>query len=71
VRGFNPDKERANIQKVCDYIRDRRAEYLGEACKKEDGLDIPKAIEKLKRFALELGLGPGKVLEKQTGDAIA
>jgi len=26
VRGFNPDKERANFQKVCYYILDRRAE---------------------------------------------
>ena len=63
VAGFNPDKERANFQKVCDYILDRRAEYLGETCKKDRGLDINKAMGKLKRYALELGLDPQQVLK--------
>jgi hypothetical protein len=63
VAGFNPSKGRANFQKVCDYILDRRAEFLGEnrpnACPRARN----EALSKLKRYAVELGLDPKTALE--------
>ena len=63
VAGFDPSKERANFQKVCDYILDRRSEHLGLAKVQDEGIDQREALLKLKRFALELGLDPVVALE--------
>ena len=65
VAGFNPEKERANFQKVCDYILDRRAEYLGQARKRRKPHDTARAMVKLHRYALELGLDPNLVLNSE------
>ena len=62
VPGFNPDKERANFQKVCDYILDRRAEYLGKVRKGNGGLKYARAITELRRYALELGFDPQRLI---------
>ncbi len=67
VPGFNPAKERANFQKVCDYILDRRAEYLGFTKKEETGTDFDASLIKLKRYALELGLDPREAFEVLAG----
>lgn len=62
IPGFNPAKERANFQKVCDYILLRRAEYLGEVKRKSEEVDKQQAMEKLRKYASELGLDPSEVL---------
>ena len=55
----NPVKERVNFQKVCDYILDQRATYLGE--------DQESArLERLKQYALELGFEPEEALRRLT-----
>ena len=59
VASFNPVKERVNFQKVCDYILDQRATYLGE--------DQESArLERLKQYALELGFEPAEALRRLT-----
>jgi hypothetical protein len=68
VAGFNPDKERANFQKVCDYILDRRAEYLGKKRKKDEARNYIQALIKLERYALELGLDPKKELKRASNN---
>ena len=65
VPGFDPSKERENFQKICDYILDRRSEFLGQGKVDEDGLNQAEALTKLKRFALELGLDPVAVLASE------
>lgn len=63
VRGFNPEKDRKNFEKVCSYILERRAEYLGEKKRNDRGFSHDVALQKLKRYALELGLDLGEVVE--------
>ena len=63
VPGFNPAKERANFQKVCDYILDRRAEYLGLIRKPEEKFDFEEGLVKLNRYAMELGIDLREALE--------
>ena len=70
VAGFNPDKERANFQKVCDYILDRRAEYLGESHRTKEGPVISEAMNKLRRYALALGLDPSTVITESSEEMI-
>lgn len=60
-QGFNPTKNREHFQKVCDYILDHRAEFLGEKVK--DTCDKNAALAQLKRTAIELGLDPEQALE--------
>jgi len=60
VPGFNPSKEREYVQRICDYILDQRALYLGQATR-EKGVDKKKAHAKLRRYAVELGLDPSVV----------
>ena len=59
VKGFNPEKERANFQKVCDFILDRKAEYLGQP--KQETTNKQAQWRALKRFAATLGLDPGQI----------
>ena len=56
VPGFNPQKERVNFQKVCDFILDCRAEFLGEQKRKGASFRQEEALPKLERYAIELGL---------------
>ena len=62
VPGFNPSKERGNFQKVCDYILDRRVEYLGIRSKDSGSVDMEEAVLKLRRYAVELGVDLGELL---------
>ena len=55
VKSFNPEKQRANFQSVCDYILDRRAEYLGES-REPTISDQVKALRELECLASRLGL---------------
>ena len=54
VKGFNPGKERVNFQKVCDFILDRKAEYLGQP--KQETANNQEQWRALKRYAATLGL---------------
>ena len=63
VPGFNPAKERENFQKVCDYILDRRAEYLGIQSRDHGTDDIREAVVKIRRYAKELNVDLIEVLE--------
>ncbi len=72
VPGFNPEKERVHFQKVCDFILERRAEYLGQ---KTAPTHIDKdALLKLKRYALNLGIDPldaFEALKQERDEALA
>ena len=57
--GFNPSKPREHFQKVCDYILDRRAEYLGEP-KPSEAVGNP--LVEIQRHILETGVDPAEVL---------
>ncbi len=63
---FNPGKGRDGFQRVCDYILDLRAEYLGEKTASAPEFNRQEALEKLKRYALELGLDLTEALENLT-----
>ena len=71
VPGFNPAKERGNFQKICDYILDRRAAYLGEKVLESDAVDFEDAVRKMERLALELGVDVVEVLEVVRGKKVA
>jgi integrase len=62
VPGFNPSRERANFQKVCDYILDRRAEFLGESLGTVDKKRA--ALIKVRQYIRELGLSTTEVLHE-------
>ncbi len=62
VPGFNPEKERVHFQNVCDFILERRAEYLGQT-KSPNRID-KDALAKLKNYALELGINLPNALVK-------
>ena len=64
VPGFNPAKERDNFQKVCDYILDRKAEYLGQKNREECPANMTDAVTKLRRYAAELGIDPAVVFSR-------
>ncbi len=53
---FNPAKRREYFQLVCDYILACRAEYLGQQQRKDALFDQQESLEKVRRYALELGL---------------
>ena len=57
VPGFDPGKPRKIMQQLCDYILDRRAEYLGQKAK-EKGIFEEEVRTKFQRLAIELGLTP-------------
>ncbi|CAM2069094.1 Tyrosine-type recombinase/integrase [Sulfidibacter corallicola] len=66
---FNPTKERVHFQKVCDFILERRAEYLGAIKRESVTFDKTKALRKLQRYALELGLEPVEALHMLTSQS--
>ena len=58
VQGFNPAQDRVHFQKVGDFILCRRAEHLGEIQRTTGSFDRQRALQKLRCYALELGLDP-------------
>ena len=62
VKSFNPAKQRDHFQKVCDYILDRRAEFLGETRENTDS-DQVQALGELEKLASRLGLDLETALE--------
>ena len=65
---FNPEKERVNFQAVDDYIRRRRAEYLGEVARHSAEYDEQRALMELRCRVLELGLDPIEALNALTSE---
>ena len=54
-KNFNPGKELKFFQVVCDYILDRRAEFLGETRQNNES-DQGQALKELERLASRLGM---------------
>lgn len=55
VQGFNPKKILNNFQKICDFILERRAQYLGEGSKVKIDDEATK-IRELRAVAASFGV---------------
>lgn len=61
IKGFNPEKDHNDCQKICDYILERRAEYLGSISGKR-GNDLKEAFQKIQETLSKLNLNPKTAL---------
>lgn len=69
VPGFNPESQRKHLQIICDYILDRKSEYLG--VQQKPSISQAEAFFKLRRYAVELGLDPELVLTHKKLEVVA